>query len=208
MISTILDAARAQQKNILILGSPRSGTHALGREFAWVDSSVDNLGEICVMGRSSEPHQEITRLFKTDDLTVAHVVQMLPKFRLALRVDQIKRHAVVVCLRRKNKIKQFASSYYSKHLHKGKWHNVTEEHFQAKIGQIEASEQDIMQFIQEQIIDDFFLPDFNLCYENIKFQQTKINQNCYPFEIEKIFSNIEYIKSVLNQWTYCEEHLQ
>ena len=49
MIDPVIILNRAQQlnKNILIIGTPRSGTHALGSTFRELDITFNNLGEIC-----------------------------------------------------------------------------------------------------------------------------------------------------------------
>jgi hypothetical protein len=207
MIEAVIAQAKQQEKNILILSSARSGTHALGAEFKFRDPQIQNLGEICVMGRASPPHSEITKLFNTHSLSVAHIVQMIPKFFLSAQVDRIKQHTIIICLRRKNKVKQFASNYYFKHIHQGPWHNLAQTGFQGRPAQVVASEQDVLQFLQEQMIDDFFLPDFNFCYEDIHYNQTKIVPNEFPFPIEQIFSNLDYVQSNLGDWTYHHKHL-
>ena len=208
MLDKIIAYAKAKEKNILILGSPRSGTHALGAEFATVDPSIKNIGEICIMGESNTPWNDIEKLFATHSTTVAHLVQLLPKIHLANQIPTIKKHVIIVCLRRKDKIKQFASNYYFRKIFNGPWHNHTGEKFQIQPGHIEATQEDIRQFMQEQMFDDYFLPDFNLCYEDLIFTQRRYNKNSFPFPLEQIFSNLDYVKEHLGTWDYHDEHLK
>jgi hypothetical protein len=60
----------------------------------------------------------------------------------------------------------------------------------------------------EQLIDDYFLPDYNLCYEDLAFTQTAYQKNEFAFPLETMFSNLDYVKKYLDNWKYSEEHFK
>jgi len=210
MFNQIIQLAKNQNKNILIIGSPRSGTHALGSELAEL-SQFKNIKEICKVSDNPEPWKEIQLLYNTDQLTIGQVVQFTPKIQLAKEVATIKAHAIIVNIRRRDKIKQFASWMYFRKLDPTefrKWHNHTAEETNISPHSIQASQNDVLQFMLEQLIDDYFLPDFNLCYEELTFTRTKYQKNKFAYPLEEMFSNLEYIKQYLNEWHYCPDHFK
>lgn len=210
MFNQIIQLAKNQNKNILIIGSPRSGTHALGSELAEL-SQAKNLNEICKASDNPEPWKEIQLLYNTSQLTIGQVVQLTPKIQLAKDIATIKAHAIIVNIRRRDKIKQFASWIYFRKLDPTefrKWHNHVAEETNISKHSIQASLDDILQFMLEQLIDDYFLPDFNLCYEELTFIKTKYQKNKFSYPLEEMFSNLEYIKQYLNEWKYCQDHFK
>ena len=70
-----------------------------------------------------------------------------------------------------------------------------------------AQEQDLIQFMLEQLVDYYFLPDFNLCYEDLTFTQKRYQKNEFAFPIETMFSNLEYVEQYLKNWQYSTGHL-
>ena len=205
----IIECAKNQQKNILIIGSPRSGTHALGSELCQ-RANGQNLEEICKVGYCADPWDDINKLSNSPALTTAQVVQMTPKLTLAENVDRIKQHNIVVNIRRRDKVAQFASWIYFRvndptGLHG--WHNHTADKMRSTPASQEASAHDITQFKLEQLLDDYFLPDFNLCYEDLTFTHTKFKKNEFLFHLPEIFSNLDYVKEQLDQWQYSSGHL-
>ena len=209
MLNHIIESAKTQQKNILIMGSPRSGTHALGAEISTL-SGCNNLGEICMTGYCNDPWNDIDKLVDTNKLTVAHVVQLTPKIILAEDVVRIKKSNIIVNIKRRDKVNQFASWMYFRVLDPTGlhgWHNHTANKTKLTPGQIEAQETDIAQFKLEQLIDDYFLPDFKLCYEDLALnKQTKWRRNEFAFPLPEMFSNIEYVKKHLESWQYAPGH--
>jgi hypothetical protein len=209
MLDHIIESAKTQQKNILIISSPRSGTHALGSEISAL-LGCDNLGEICMVGYCDNPWTDIDRLVNKNKLTVAHLVQLTPKIILAEDVDRIKKSNVVVNIKRRDKVKQFASWMYFRVLDPTGlygWHNHTTNKTKLKPGDIEAQETDITQFKLEQLIDDYFLPDFKLCYEDLTFNNQKSwRRNEFAFPLPEMFSNIDYVKKHLESWQYAPGH--
>ena len=207
----IIQSAIAQNKNILIIGSPRSGSHVLGSELAAI-ARANYLGEICCVSDRAESWQEINSLYNTKQLTVGQIVQLTPKIQLSKNLAPIKDHAVIVNIRRRDKIKQFASWIYFRVMDPTKelgWHNHAKE--KTSVGQhsIEAKESDILQFMLEQLIDDYFLPDFNLCYENLTFSKfNKFKKNEFAFPLEEMFSNLDYVKKYLVDWDYHINHFK
>lgn len=209
MYQTIINSAKQQQKNILIIGSPRSGTHALSAELCALGGAT-NLEEICKVGHYSDPWTDIDKLSHAKTFTVAQVVQMVPKLVLAENIDRIKKHNVIVNIKRSDKVKQFASWIYFKvtdptGLHE--WHNHTANKTRFKEKEITATKQDIDQFKLEQLLDDYFLPDFVLCYEQLTFNtQTTIFKNQFAFSLPEIFSNLGYVQEQLGTWQYSQDH--
>ena len=210
MFDTILESAQQYKKNILIIGGARSGTHAVGAEFS-KRSNVRYLAEICKVSDDPEPWLQIQQTYDTTLLTVAQIVQLTPKIYLAGQIHQIKQHNIIVCLRRKDKIKQFASWVYFRLRDPTEflgWHNHTADKTNLQPGSIEARHEDIIQFMLEQLVDDFFLPDFNLVYEDLEFTQTRYHKNSFAFPIENIFSNLDFVKQHLADWEYHNNHLR
>jgi hypothetical protein len=208
MYDTILKESQIQNKNILIIGSPRSGTHALGSELAKL-SNAKYLGEICKVSNNPTPWNEITQLYNTTELTIGQMVQMTPKLHLAHNVSTIKQHAIIVNIRRQDKVKQFASWAYFQlrdpTAFRG-WHNHKVESTNVEPYSVEATDHYITQFVLEQLLDDYFVPDYNLCYENLSFTQTNYQKNEFAFPIEQMFSNLDYVKKRLANWQYAPEH--
>jgi hypothetical protein len=208
MYQTILDCAQQQNKNILIIGSPRSGTHALSAELCKLGRGK-SLMEICKTGYCNDPWDDINRLSSSARLTTAQVVQLTPKLVLAENVDKIKKDNIIVNIRRRDKVLQFASWIYFRvsdptALHG--WHNHNANKTRVQPGSVTAAESDIVQFKLEQLLDDYFLPTFNLCYEDLTFTQTNFRKNTFAFHLPKMFSNLDYVKQQLETWQYSTGH--
>jgi hypothetical protein len=211
MINNIIQLAKTQNKNILILASPRSGTHALAAEISSL-SGAHNLNEICKTGYCDNPWDDVDKLCSASVLTIAHIVQLTPKITLAENVSKIKNHNIIVNIKRSNVVDQFASWIYFRVLDPTGlhgWHNHTKENTRLKQGSLIATEQDITQFKLEQLVDDFFMPDFRLKYEDLLFEnQATFKQNKFAFPIRQIFSNVEYVEQQFKNWQYSEKHFE
>ena len=204
-ISTILDSAKNLKKNILIIATPRSGTHALGSLFDSTDSTVQNLGEIC-LADGVDPLIDIKQIYQHDNLRVAHIVQLSAKIALSADIKTLKQHALIVNLKRRNKVSQFASWMY---FHKtggvnGKWHNHSAADTSLVPGSILVSAEDVDLFVVEQLTDDFFLPDYVLYYEDLNFNRSAYTKNQYSFDLQEIFSNLDYVEQRLKNWNYYD----
>jgi hypothetical protein len=203
MLEAIVNAAINQNKNILIMGSARSGTHALGTMLA-NDNYFKYNGEICRMDITRDLFAELDLLCDHSTTSVSQIVQYIPKIKISKDIDKIKNHVIIVNLRRKNKIKQFASWIYFSRYHdisKG-WHSqVIDEEYSAK-NQFTITNDDIELFLAEQMIDDFFKPDYSLFYEDLTFKTATTKENIYKFDITKIFSNLDFVKEKLENWKY------
>lgn len=206
-IDEILSQARESNKNILIIGCPRSGTHALGSLIHQLDPNFENLGEIF---RNTDNNMlgDLKKICSHDRSLVSHAVQLASKVFLAPYVDTIKDHAILINLKRNNKIKQFASWMYFNKV--GGYMNVAHNHTIKDTaltpGSITVAAEDVDRFIVEQLTDDFFLADHVLFYENLNFNKSKIQQNQYSFDIEKIFANLDYVKKRLAGWVYPNKY--
>jgi len=208
MYKIITDYAGQENKNILIIGSPRSGTHALSTELSNFRHGK-NLGEICMVGYCTNFWDDIDKLSSSARLTTAQIVQMSPKLTLAENVDKIKQNNIIVNIRRRDKVAQFASWIYfrvSDPTGLYGWHNHTVNKTKIKPDTITATEHDITQFKLEQMLDDYFLPTFNLCYEDLTFTQTTYKKNEFAFPLQQIFKNLDYVKQQLESWQYSSEH--
>lgn len=204
-LATIIESAKQQNKNILIVGTPRSGSHALGSLFSAQDNTITNLGEIC-LHNGTDPLLDIQRMYDHGHLKVAHIVQLSAKISLSADLETLKTHTVIVNLRRQNKVNQFASWIY---FHStggvdGKWHNHIESDTKIAQGSITVSSEDIDLFVTEQLTDNFFTPDWILYYEDINFSQSTFKKNRYKFNIEEIFTNLDYVKQRLSNWKYYD----
>ena len=85
----IINDAKQSNKNILILASPRSGTHALGSELEAISKGMC-VGEICRTVYCNNFWEEFIEFARRDTLTIAQLVQLTPKIELASRVKRIK----------------------------------------------------------------------------------------------------------------------
>lgn len=210
VLEKIIDHAKDQNKNILILGAPRSGTHALGEELAAL-SNATNHSEICQVGYCDDPWHDVDLLCDAKQFTLAHIVQLTPKLVLARDVPKIKNSCLIVNIKRRDKVAQFASWIYFRvmdptGLHG--WHNHRATKTKFKPGEIEAKIEDIMQFQLEQLIDEYFLPDYRLCYEDLIFEhQTTYIKNQFTFDLPKMFSNLDLVEQHLGSWHHAAEHL-
>lgn len=200
MIPHIVETAKNLGKNILIIGSARSGTHPMASELAMIDESMTSLYEIC-----GDDMSDIDSMYRHDNTYLAQIVSYTAKIKLAHDVAKLKEHMIIVNIKRHDKIKQFASWMCFKH--GGARYNV--DHFTKGIppGSLTATHTDIEQFITEQIVDEFFLPDFIVEYEKIHFTTTTFRKNQYAYPIEEIFINLDYVKSRLSDWKYAPGHL-
>ena len=193
-----------QNKSILVLGSPRSGTHALGSVIHKQLANYEYFGEICAINDTLSPWNEIEKLY-TSKLSIAHLVAMTSKLRVSSDVDRIHEHCVVIQLRRKNKIAQFASYMYF-HLTGGvngpAWHNHKITDTKIGPGSVIASDEQIDQFLLEQMIDDFFKPNYVVDYEQLNFDQSTIKKNKFSYDISMMFKNLDYVVERLGKWKY------
>ena len=193
-----------QNKSILVLGSPRSGTHALGSVIRKRLTNYEYLGEICAINDTPSPWDEIEKLY-TSISSIAHLVAMTSKLRVSCEVDRIHEHCVVIQLRRQNKIAQFASYMYF-HLTGGvngpAWHDHKITDTKIDPGSVVASDEQIDQFLLEQIIDDFFKPDYVVDYEQLNFDQSTVRKNKFSYDISLMFKNLDYVVERLGNWKY------
>ena len=202
MLSVLTDNA-FDKKNILILGSARSGTHAFASVIHQYDSSLKYIGEIGMHQNNTEPWNDFDLFYSCKPRLLAHVVQSYSKIFSISKASKLKESTIIVELRRRNKIKQFASWQYFKHI--GAIYNF-QHNGQDYLppGSLTATQQDIEEFIINQIIDQAFNPDYIYYYEDLDLKNSKITKNQYVYPIENIFSNLEFVKNWLENWEYCE----
>jgi hypothetical protein len=208
MLDTIINCATDSNSNILILGSARSGTHALGEALSCRATMFLNLREVCGVDDRLRPWDDILKFYNHTRPVIGHIVGFTSKIKLTASVDKIKKHCVVVNIKRNDKLKQFASwmYFYKTQAPFELWHNHKPSNMLLPQGSITATEQDIEQFIIEQTIDDFFLPDFVVDYEKTDLSNNRYQKNQYAFDIESIFSNLDFVKQELGNWHYSKGH--
>lgn len=192
-------------KHILVLASARSGSHALCSHLS-VNYHRHNMGEICRQDGVTDIDRDLSKFLDQPQSSVASLVQMDSKVRLSARVSEIKKNCTIVQLRRRDKVKQFASWIY---FHRSgsvfrSWHNHRPEQMYIEPGTVEVTSQDIDQFLLEQIIDDFFAPDQVLYYEDLDFSKSQIRKNVYAWDLPNMFSNLDFVKANLADWKYHE----
>jgi hypothetical protein len=208
MMDRIACAATESNKHILIMGSARSGTHALGAVLSARLPTHTNLKEVCGVDHRQRPWDDILQFYNNQRLLIGHVVGFTSKIKLSADVARIKEHCVVVNIKRNNKVDQFSSWMYFHKTHAPfeLWHNHTPDQMLLEPGSIEATMFDIEQFIIEQLVDDFFLPDFVVDYERADLNTPSYKKNQFGFDIKQIFSNLEFVETELKNWHHAPEH--
>lgn len=192
-----------QNKNILILASARSGSHALASSLRCLYPDIQYLKEICRAETNSHPWLEIASMFAVNPMKLAHITQARSKIFLVQTASDIKRSCVTVELRRRDKVRQFGSWVYFRHL--GAQYNF--DHKGANYvdpGSITVDMQDIEQFLVEQIIDMCFDADFVVYYEDLDLTTSLVQPNQYAYPIEQCIKNLDLVQTYLRNWQYLE----
>jgi len=167
---------------------------------------IRNLGEICLTDGVTDPRVDIQKIMDLSVPSVAHLVQMSSKVKISDMVAEIKQKCEIICLRRRNKVQQFASWIYF-HQTGGvftDWHNHQQDEMRLKQFSIAATEQDIDQFLLEQMLDAFFDPDRTVYYEDCDFGLSNVKKNLYAWDLSLIFSNLDFVRSRLENYCYHE----
>lgn len=200
MVKNIIE--QAGNKNILIIGAPRSGTHALASLIHQSNSKLHYLKEIGMVQTSPTPWQDIDAFLKeSSEQHLAHIVQLRSKIGILPNIANLKKTTFVVNIRRQNKVKQFASWIYFRAI--GAIYNF-DHHGQDFVPpeSYVVSYDDIEQFIIEQLIDDQFQADLTVYYEDIDFSKSSIQKNSYAFSPEQMIKNLDEVNLYLSNWTY------
>ena len=188
-------------KNILILGAPRSGSHALASIIHQQELQVHYLGEIGMHQTKEEPWKDFELFYNNTPRKLAHVVQTYSKIFATTKVEQIKNHTVIIELRRRNKIKQFASWMFFKYI--GAIYNFQHDgQDYLPPGSLTVTLGDIEAFMIDQIIDSAFNPDYTLYYEDLDLRLSQIKKNHYVYPIEQLISNLDLVEEHLGNWKY------
>lgn len=192
-----------EKKNILILGSARSGTHALASVISQKDSGLKYYGEVGMHQTRPDPWKDFDLFCNIKPRKLAHVVQYYSKIFSISKTQEIKKSTLIVNLRRKDKVKQFASWQYFKHIG-GIYQFQHDGQDYIPPGSLTATQQDIEEFIMNQIIDYAFSPDYVYYYEDLTFDTSTVKKNHYVYPIEQVFSNLDFVKTWLENWDYNE----
>lgn len=201
----VIDHPKFKSFNTLIIGAPRSGTHALASSIYKKDLSLQYRAEIARFEKSDTPWKDLDDFCKPA-LTrkLAHIVQPFSKIFLAPRATELKKYNLLVELRRRNKIDQFASWAYFKHIGSIYRFDHSGQDYCAP-GALTVTLGDIEQFLIAQMLDSFFSPDITLYYEDIDFSDSRIKKNVYSYPIRNIISNLDLVEHYLGNWTYYEQ---
>jgi hypothetical protein len=200
MVNSIIE--QSGSKNILIIGAPRSGTHALASLIKRQKPSLSYLVEIGMSQQSETPWQDIDIFLENSANTyLAHIVQLKSKIGMLPVVDNLKKTTFVVNIRRKDKVKQFASWIYFKSIGAIYNFNHYTEDF-VPPSSYTVSYEMIEQFIIEQLIDDQFRADLVIYYEDVDFSKSLVKKNSYAFSPELMIKNLDEVKLHLSTWTY------
>jgi hypothetical protein len=201
MLDKIVNYAKLENRNILIIGAPRSGTHAFASIIHQSHPELNYLGEIGLYQKHPEPWKDFELFYDNTPKKLAHVSQSYSKLFALLKVSQLKKNTLIVEIRRRNKIKQFASWMFFKKI--GAIYNFQHDgQDYMPPGSITVTLNDIESFIIDQIIDCSFSPDYTLYYEEIAFDQSRIKKNHYIYPIEQVFSNLDLVEEYLGNWKY------
>ncbi len=190
-----------KDSNILILGAPRSGTHALASVIQQHDPSLDYLGEIAMQQTTDQPWKDFELFYSNAPRKLAHVVQTCSKIFAVSTVEQLKQHTTIVEIRRRDKVKQFASWMFFKQI--GAIYNF-QHNGQDYLppGSLTITLEDIELFIIDQIIDTAFDADYTLYYEDLDLGSSQIKKNHYVYPIEQIITNLDLVNEHLGNWKY------
>lgn len=203
MLDTLFNDVNFKNKNVLILGAPRSGTHALASVINRYDPMLKYLGEVGMHQTNPMPWKDFELFYNNSTRILAHVVQTYGKIFSIANAQKVKESTIIVGVRRKNKVKQFASWRYFKHI--GAIYNFQHNGQDYLLpGSLTATQQDIEEFIVDQIIDDAFKPEYIYYYEDLDLTNSKIKKNQYVYPIEEVFSNLDFVKEYLDNWKYNE----
>lgn len=190
-----------KDNNILILGAPRSGTHALASVIKQHNPGLAYLGEIAMHQTTDQPWKDFELFYNKVPRKLAHAVQAYGKIFAVANVEQLKQHTTIVEIRRRNKVKQFASWVFFKHI--GAIYNFQHDgQDYLSPGSLTVTLGDIESFIVDQIIDTAFNPDYKLYYEDLDLESSQIKKNQYVYPIEQIISNLDLVKEHLDNWKY------
>jgi hypothetical protein len=193
------------KKGIIIIGSPRSGTHYLA-DGLYKKCKISNkklVGEIYDTFDIDTRNilKNLEELKQIENFTFSHIVQFIPKNLLVNYVDEIKEDYYVINIRRKNKIEQYRSWCMArmtwKHI---KTHSVNWELIKNELPFIVTNE-DIDNFIVEQNTDYLWKPDEIVYYEDIKLESSFV-KNAYTETFEELFSNANLIFERLADFKY------
>ena len=199
MLDKIIEHSKS--KNILIVGAPRSGTHALASSINNCDATLQYLGEIGMIQRTEKPWQDLDQFYTNIPRKLAHVVQSYGKIFALPKLSQIKKQTLIVEIRRRDKVKQFASWMFFKKI--GAIYNFQHDgQDYMPPGSITVTLDDLERFIIDQIVDHSFSPDYILYYEELKFDQSQVKKNHYVYPIEHVFSNLNLVEEYLGNWKY------
>ena len=104
MLDSIVNTALESNKHILIMGSARSGTHALGAALATCLPLFVYLHEVCGVDHRARPWDDILKFYSHTKPLIGHIVGFTSKIKLTASVAKIKEHCVVVNIKRNNKV--------------------------------------------------------------------------------------------------------
>lgn len=203
-MQNLIQQMRKTNKNVLILGAPRSGTHALASLFVQQKLGDEYLGEICMLKKNSEPWLDINPMLSINTRKIAHIVQSYSKLFLISQILEIKKTCFIVEIRRRNKLDQFASWIYFRHIGAiYDFSHADQDYLPPK--SINITLDDIEQFLIDQTIDRSFCADVIVYYEEIDFSNSRIKKNQYKYPIRQVINNFDLAEKYLSLWQYYDK---
>ena len=172
-------------KDLLIISSARSGSHFYGK--------------ICEQNTRLKYTGELLEI--SDFNGIASIVQPLLKYRLLTSQKHILENKEIHILRRRDKVEQFRS-----------WilFDLTGKHSGAVYDQtlpsITISENQLDQFIAEQILDYSFISDKIVYYEDLleSHNVTSLKKNIYNIDMKTFVTNWDDVEYELGLFKYNE----
>ena len=210
----------SNKKGIIILGSPRSGSH-MTCDMLFNDSTVENkinIGEICNIPQYTNicdnllNYQILPVLFDKlsnntgNKFIFCSLVQYWAKNLLAVDLSILDNYQIFN-IRRRNKIDQYISwcvlrAQLTASITK---HTTKFEDYQYLLPW-ESTLKDLEQFIAEQNLDFAFMSVFSriLYYEDLVNSnlKTSLKKNVYPIPHEEIVTDYKLVKNILGKYNY------
>lgn len=195
------------KKGLLVIGSPRSGSHMVSDIFYNLSTAPNklSLGEI-YLDRQDNVVNEIEKIKKlyNSNFIFASIVQFWAKNLLAMDIGLLEDFQIVN-LRRRDKVSQYISWAVFRAQqqadiirHSPSWEDYCE------FLPWESTREDIEMFVAEQNLDFAFANKNILYYEDViaKHLPTKFIKNQYPVPHDKIVTDYALVKDILEKYTY------
>jgi hypothetical protein len=194
------------KKGVLVIGSPRSGTHHLCHGL-YTASDIKNKkfqGEIYTNFDTAQIIKILDPILNSNQFTFSSLVQWVPKNLLVQYRNYLKSNFYLINLRRLDKVAQYRSwccarlMWQYNHEHSLNW-TIIEKDLPFFV-----SNEDIDNFIIEQNADYMFEYDQIVYYEDL-YVHSKYKINQYLKPNSEIFSNFDLVLERLGNYKYADK---